>query len=36
MNLRHFENKAQQSYFAVHVEAWRLNATSNNRAAKTW
>ena len=23
MNLRHFENKARQSYWVVHVEAWR-------------
>lgn len=23
MNLRHFENKARQSFWAVHIEAWR-------------
>lgn len=23
MNLRHFENKARQSYWVVHVEAWQ-------------
>lgn len=39
MNLRHFENKARQSFWLVHIEAWRqsgLDRTNYCRQHRLW